>query len=108
VSDQSVNDATISLTAELIAKQPAHLQETLLISMSDYLGRPDVLAMKDHEIMQRLRGEIQVMQKNPWAAHSNSLINQQQDQKNIPAVAGQAAWQSRLSAQNVAGSSLAV
>jgi hypothetical protein len=66
-SDKSVDNTVISLAAELIAKQPAAMQNTLIDHVTGFLGRPDTLALKDNEVKAMLRTEVELMRKNPWA-----------------------------------------
>lgn len=73
VSDKSVGDSAISLAAELIAKQPAAQQNHLIDYMSGFLGREDVLAMKDDEVKDLLRTQVELVKKNPWARCKENL-----------------------------------
>lgn len=67
VSDKSVDNSVISLSAELIAKQPSAQHEYLIDYMSGFLGRDDVLAKKDTEVKDLLRAQVELVKKNPWA-----------------------------------------
>lgn len=67
VSDKSVDDSIVALTAELIATQPAAQQNHLIDYMSGFLGRNDVLAMKNDEVKDLLRTQVELVKKNPWA-----------------------------------------
>ncbi len=67
ISDKSVDDSIIALTADLIAKQPASTQGHLVEYMSGFLGREDVLAMKDSNVRDRLQEQVELMKNNPWA-----------------------------------------
>ncbi|MEQ1704448.1 MAG: hypothetical protein ABL867_00575 [Rickettsiales bacterium] len=67
VSDKSVDNSVISLSAELIAKQPPAQHEYLIDYMSGFLGRDDVLAKKDTEVKDLLRAQVELVKKNPWA-----------------------------------------
>lgn len=67
VSDKSVDNSVISLSAELIAKQPPAKHEYLIDYMSGFLGREDVLALKDTEVKDLLRTQVELVKKNPWA-----------------------------------------
>ncbi len=73
VSDKSVDESVISLAAELIAKQPAAQQNHLIDYMSGFLGRDDVLAMKDDEVKDLLRTQVELVKKNPWAQCKENL-----------------------------------
>jgi hypothetical protein len=107
-SDKSVDHSILALTAELIAKQPAHMQNQLIEHMSHFLGRPDVLAMKNEEAEKLLRAQVEAMRKNPWAICI-------QDQASPPAFAAAQqpaiastpqplpAWQAKVSAESAAG-----
>lgn len=67
VSDKSVDVSVISLAADLISKQPPAHHNNLIDYMSGFLGRDDVLAMKDTEVKDLLRVQVEAMKKNPWA-----------------------------------------
>jgi hypothetical protein len=67
VSDKSVDKSIISLTADLIAKQPANMQNHLIDYMAGFLGREDVLAMKDTKVKDMLTHQVELMKNNPWA-----------------------------------------
>ncbi len=65
-SDESVDKSVIALAADLIVKQPERYQPHLIEYLSVFLGRPDVLAMKDGEVKERLRTEVAALRSNPW------------------------------------------
>ncbi|MEZ5690220.1 MAG: hypothetical protein R3D71_00960 [Rickettsiales bacterium] len=67
VGDKSVKDTAISLAGEMIAKQPPAKHEYLIDYMSGFLGRDDVLAMKDSEVKDLLRTQVEAARNNPWA-----------------------------------------
>lgn len=67
VSDNTVDDSIVAVAAELIIKQPKNLQEGLIQEMGKFLGRPEVLALKDEEAVNRLRRQVEEMRQNPWA-----------------------------------------
>lgn len=67
VSDKSVDESVISLSAELIAKQPPAKHEYLIDYMAGFLGREDVLALKDTDVKDLLRTQVELTKKNPWA-----------------------------------------
>ncbi len=67
ITDKSVNNTTIALAGELIATQPAHKHNLLIDYMAGFLGRDDVLAMKDNEVKNLLKIQVELMKKNPWA-----------------------------------------
>lgn len=67
VSDNTVDDSIVAVAAELIIKQPKHLQEGLIQEMGRFLGKPEVLALKDEEAISRLRTQVEEMRCNPWA-----------------------------------------
>ena len=67
VSDNSVDLSVISIAADLIVKQPRAMQNTLIDHMGAFLGRPDVLAVKDQNATELLRKEVELLRKNPWA-----------------------------------------
>jgi hypothetical protein len=66
-SDPSVAESIIAVAADLIARQPVDLQPKLIESLCEYLGRPDVLAMKNEEVASRLTHQVEALRKNPWA-----------------------------------------
>lgn len=66
-SDGHVDKTVIALASELIVKQPKAMQEYLINHMAGFLGRADVLAMKNDEAVRQLRTEVEAMRKNPWA-----------------------------------------
>ena len=85
ISDRSVDESVISLSAELIAKQPPAQHDHLIDYMSGFLGREDVLARKDIDVKDLLRTQVELVKKNPWAnckdvlppatpAHKNELF----------------------------------
>ncbi len=67
VSDNTVDHSIVAVAAELIIKQPKHMQEDLIKEMGKYLGLPEVLALKDEEAIARLRRQVEEMRCNPWA-----------------------------------------
>lgn len=66
-SDGNVDSTIISLAAEQISKQPIAMQEGLIDYVVGFLGRPDVLALKNDEARERLTHEVELMRNNPWA-----------------------------------------
>lgn len=103
-SDNSVDNSVLSLAAELIASQPAHMQNQLIDHMSHFLGRPDVLAIKDEKAAQLLRTQVEAMRNNPWVQCRAS----EQD-KSVPTVTdalsakstASAAWQAKVAAKEI-------
>jgi len=67
VSDKSVDTSVISLAADLISKQPPAKHNDLIDYMSGFLGREDVLAMKDSNVKDLLTHQVELMKNNPWA-----------------------------------------
>lgn len=67
ISDKSVGNTAISLAGELIATQPARTHDLLIDYMAGFLGRDDVLAMKDKDVKNMLKTQVELMKKNPWA-----------------------------------------
>lgn len=67
LSDNTVDDSIVNIAAELIIKQPKHMQDALITEMGTFLGKPEVLALKDQEAIDRLREQVEVMRSNPWA-----------------------------------------
>lgn len=84
VSDNSVDNSMIAMAADLIVKQPAHRQEALIDYMAGFLGRSDVLAMKDEEACKQLRLQVEALRNNPWAQAVHAY--QQQEGQHAPAV----------------------
>ncbi len=77
-SDKSLDDTMIAVTAELIAKQPKAMQETLINNLAQFLGRPDVLARKNDEVVQLLREQVRAICINPWAMPTKRESNHTQ------------------------------
>lgn len=73
VSDNTVDDSIVAVAAELIIKQPQHMQEGLIGEMGRFLGRPEVLALKDQDAIDRLRKQVEEMRKNPWASKMSEM-----------------------------------
>ena len=67
VSDKSVDISAIAVAAELIAKQPEDVRESLIDYMGKFLGQPKLLAMDDQEVIKLLRHQVEAMCSNPWA-----------------------------------------
>jgi len=67
VSDNSVDNSVIALSADLISKQPPAMQESLIEHVATFLGRPDVMAVKDANIREKLHTQVEAMRNNPWA-----------------------------------------
>lgn len=67
VSDASVDTSIVAIAAELIIKQPKHMQEQLIQEMGKFLGQPEVLALRDEEATKLLRQQVEEMRCNPWA-----------------------------------------
>lgn len=74
VVDKSVDDSLISIAADLIVKQPEAERNHLIEYMSGFLGRNDVLAMKDEQVKILLQKQVELLQKNPWAECHNSEV----------------------------------
>lgn len=66
VSDKSVDNSAVAIAADLIVKQPKALQNHLIEEMGKFIGREDVLAMKDEEAIDLLRKQVEFMRGNPW------------------------------------------
>lgn len=66
-SDKSVDGTIISVAADAIVNQPARMQPILIDHVAKFLGRKDVLAIKDEEAKALLMQQVEVMRKNPWA-----------------------------------------
>lgn len=102
VSDVSVDHSAISLAADLIVRQPTHMQEYLVDHTASFLARPDVLAMKESEVTSLLRQEVELMRDNPWAhaAPKTTTVPQSSsagsaiDHKALPP-----GWQAKLSGE---------
>lgn len=95
-SDKSVNNTVISLAADLIVKQPRAMQNYLIDHMAKFLGRSDVLAVKDTQAADLLRTQVEAMRNNPWA-----LADVGRSPPPAPEILTDSvpAWQSRLSAE---------
>jgi len=66
-SDKTVDNTVIALAADLIVKQPVRMQEGLINHVATFLGKPEVLAIKDQEVKTLLHSQVEAMRKNPWA-----------------------------------------
>ena len=66
VSDYSVDKSVISLAADLIAQQPKRLQPVLTQHVANFLGQPNVLALKDINVQKELTEQVGMMRDNPW------------------------------------------
>ncbi len=77
-SDTSVDDTLIAMAAEVIVKQPARMQSLVIQQVSQFLGRPDTLALKDHEVAEKLTRQVELMRNNPWArvAGQQAVVSQ--------------------------------
>lgn len=73
VNDTSVDDSVIAVAADLIVKQPLHMQDGLIDYMGKFLGQPDVLALADKSETKQLRQQVEALRKNLWAmAHPST------------------------------------
>ncbi|MFW0777409.1 MAG: hypothetical protein ACN2B6_06795 [Rickettsiales bacterium] len=115
-SDGSVDDTVIALAAESISKQPVGMQNLLVEQVSRFLGKPETLALKNEEVEEKLRAQVELMRKNPWAvaasaaqqaapAQPQQLVMQQQE-KPCPTKACKfkkdPAWSARIAAEEPA------
>lgn len=105
-SDKSVYNSVVALTADLIAKQPEAMQESLIDYMAHFLGRPDVLAVKNEEVKKMLHEQVEAMRKNPWAAATQALPAETSEPSIAAPVKEKApAWQAKIAAQETAAAS---
>lgn len=86
VSDTSVDDSAVAIAADLIVKQPIGLQNHLIEQMGRFLGRPDVLAIKDEVAIDRLRREVEAGRNNPWVKAEAQDVPQE-EAPSIPSAA---------------------
>ena len=107
VSDSSVDESAIALAADLIVKQPKGMQNALIEEMGKFLGRPEVLAMKDEEATRRLRHYVEHGRGNPWALSKEAVathLSQPHTHVAQPAPGGltgnyaMPAWQTKVTA----------
>lgn len=98
LADKSVDNTVVSLAAELIAKQPARMQPLLTQHVAGFLGRPEVLAVKDTNLIRRLQKQVEEMRNNPWAKAERRLGDDGIDQSVEPAPkqSPTSAWQAKL------------
>lgn len=68
-SDHTIDDSVIAVAADLISKQPKHMRNDLIQEMSQFLGRPEVLATQDSRVTEELRKQVAIADKNPWSKH---------------------------------------
>lgn len=106
-SDKTVDNTMIALAADLVVKQPKHMQEELITNVSHFLGRPDVLALKNGEAEKLLREQVETMRKNPWAMCGEKAAPQVPDALSelsvnekaiVPGKSSAAAWQAKVAA----------
>ena len=72
VNDASVDHSVIAIAAEVIARQPAEAREPLLQIIGKFLGEQKSLAMKDEEVIDALRKQVESSCNNPWVkAHGD-------------------------------------
>ena len=74
-SDGTVDTTVISLAAEMIVKQPAKMQDGLIDYVCGFLGRPDVLALKNDDARRLITQEVELMRNNPWAHAAHRAAN---------------------------------
>ena len=91
-SDTSIDNTTLALAADLIAKQPPEMQQELIDHVSAFLGQPDVLAIKDTQAKKQLQEQVELLRKNPWCCFTE---NKNSLQKPASAVSTPA-WQSKV------------
>lgn len=84
VSDVSVDESALAITADLIARQPREMQEHLIEYMAGFLGKQEVLAMKNEEIIAKLHMQVETMHNNPWA-HALTSKSPTQSRPSVPA-----------------------
>jgi hypothetical protein len=70
--DHSTDNSIIAVTAELVANQPEGDRPALIKQLSKFLGRPEVLAIKDEQAENLLREQVERMSQNPWAISDSS------------------------------------
>jgi hypothetical protein len=112
VSDHSVDSSSIAIAADLIAKQPKHMQDQLVEAMGKFLGRNDVLAYKDQEAIDLLRKQVETLHDNPWAKAESltTAADAAAKQKTTPAPAltdkpPVSAWQAKIASTEPAATS---
>ncbi len=81
-TDTSIDDTTISMAAEIIAKQPAAMHNLLINETAKVIARPEVLALKDEEAVDKLRKQVELMRNNPWAQTQDLSVKQGTSSKN--------------------------
>jgi hypothetical protein len=114
-SDNTVDNTVISLAAEAIVSQPVGMQNALIEHVSRFLGRPDILAVKDFEVSKQLREQVELMRKNPWAACKSAAAEQpllpapaivQEATRRVPKPMPE--WQSKVTQDKGAGPQVTV
>jgi hypothetical protein len=106
VSDNTVDNSVIAVAADLIARQSSSRQAELISYMAGFLGRPDVLAMKDEEVQKLLRTQVEALHKNPWVQAQvkevavAQTISDEAKAQPMPALAAKEfkSWQARTAA----------
>lgn len=97
-SDKTVDETIIALSADLIVKQPTAMQEQLIGHVARFLGKPDVLAIRNEDAERRLREQVAAMQHNPWicktiAPNGRALPEKKQEPSLPPS------WQSKVAGE---------
>ncbi len=112
VSDNTVDTSIVAIAAELIIKQPKHMQEGLIQEMGKFLGQPEVLALKDEEAIKRLRHQVEEMRCNPWATKIPEAAPEAEKRKPAPVVVAKdamPAWQAKVATvEKAPGATLAL
>ena len=86
----------IALAANMIANQPKHMQDHLVEYMTPFLGAPNVLAMKNDEVHDLLRKQVEKARQNPWSCEIPPLATPAKPKDPMPA------WQSKIAAETTA------
>ncbi len=104
VSDNSVNDSSVAIAADLILRQPKPMQEELIKYLGNFLGQPDVLAIGDEDAIKLLRQQVETMRNNPWAMSASS--SSKNKRQSILASPQADAWRAKLASQQAGEPSL--
>lgn len=103
-SDGTIDDTVIALAAEAIATQPIKMQNTVIEHVAKFLGSNEALAIKDKDVVDKLRAAVERVKNNPWAQCKAEPVSAQTVmKKSIAPEVAEGAWQAAVAAQPIAG-----
>lgn len=99
VNDTSVDNSVIAIAAEVIARQPEEMKEALVQQIGTFLGAQKSLAMKDNEVIEALRRQVDIVRSNPWIKAATSAQAREEVPLAVetkPAQPENPLWQTRM------------